>query len=109
MAQNSDPQIGGKIRRLRRQRHISQGDLAQSIGISASYLNLLEHNRRKITVPLLFKLSGYFGIEPGELAESDDSQLIGDLMETFGDDLFADSDLTNQEIRDLAFSNPVAV
>ena len=108
MAQNSDPQIGGKIRRLRRQRHITQGDLAQSIGISASYLNLLEHNRRKITVPLLFKISGYFGIEPGELAESDDSQLVGDLMETFGDDLFADSDLTNQEIRDLAFSNPVA-
>lgn len=108
MAQNSDPQIGGKIRRLRRQRHIAQADLAQSIGISASYLNLLEHNRRKITVPLLFKLSGYFGIEPGELAESDDSQLIGDLMEIFGDDLFADSDLTNQEIRDLAFSNPVA-
>ncbi|PCJ84433.1 MAG: XRE family transcriptional regulator [Hyphomicrobiales bacterium] len=104
----NEPQIGGKIRRLRRQRHLTQSDLAQSIGISASYLNLIEHNRRKITVPLLFKISGYFGIEPGELAESDDSQLIGDLMEIFGDDLFADSDVTNQEIRDLAFSNPVA-
>ncbi len=102
------PQIGGKIRRLRRQRHIAQADLAEAIGISASYLNLIEHNRRNITVPLLFKLAGYFGIEPGELAESDDSQLVGDLMEIFGDNLFADSDLTNQEIRDLAFSNPVA-
>lgn len=108
MTEKSDPQIGGKIRRLRRQRHIAQGDLAESIGISASYLNLIEHNRRKITVPLLFKISGYFGIEPGELAESDDSRLVGDLMELFGDDLFADSDLTNQDIRDLAFSNPVA-
>ncbi len=103
-----NPQIGGKIRRLRRQRHIAQADLAEAIGISASYLNLIEHNRRNITVPLLFKFAGYFGIEPGELAESDDSQLVGDLMEIFGDDLFADSDLTNQEIRDLAFSNPVA-
>lgn len=108
MGQMREPQIGGKVRRLRRQNHIAQADLAQSIGISASYLNLIEHNRRKITVPLLFKLSGYFGIEPGELAESDDSQLVGDLMEAFGDDLFADSDVTNQEIRDLAFSNPVA-
>lgn len=108
MATDSEPQIGGKIRRLRRQRHLSQADLADNIGISASYLNLIEHNRRKLTVPLLFKLAGYFGIEPGELAEGDDSRLVGDLMEIFGDDLFADSDLTNQDIRDLAFSNPVA-
>lgn len=103
-----EPQIGGKIRRLRRQRHVTQGDMAEALGISASYLNLIEHNRRKITVPLLFKIAGYFGIEPGELAESDDSQLVGDLMELFGDDLFVDADLTNQDIRDLAFSNPAA-
>ena len=108
MNSKENPQIGGKVRRLRRQRQVSQGDLAAALSISASYLNLIEHNRRKITVPLLFKFAGYFGIEPGELAQGDDAQLIGDLMELFGDDLFADSDLTNMEIRDLAFSNPVA-
>jgi len=106
--EKSSPQIGGKIRRLRRQKHVSQADLATAIGISASYLNLLEHNRRNITVPLLFKLAGHFGIEPGELVESDEGQLVGDLMELFGDDIFADTDLTNHEIRDLAFSNPTA-
>ncbi|MGJ8528694.1 helix-turn-helix domain-containing protein [Maritalea sp.] len=106
--EKSGPQIGGKIRRLRRQKHISQADLATALGISASYLNLLEHNRRNITVPLLFKLAGHFGIEPGELVESDEGQLVGDLMELFGDDIFADTDLTNHEIRDLAFSNPSA-
>jgi predicted transcriptional regulator/transcriptional regulator with XRE-family HTH domain len=105
---SGNPQIGGKIRRLRRQRQVSQADLAAAVGISASYLNLIEHNRRNITVPLLFKFAGFFGIEAGELADSDDSRLEGDLMEAFGDDIFADSDLTNQEIRDLAFSNPVA-
>lgn len=108
MTENPAPQIGGKIRRLRRQRRAAQNDVAAAIGISASYLNLIEHNRRNITVPLLFKIAGYFGIEPGELAESDDGQLAGDLMELFGDDIFVDSDLTNQEIRDLAFSNPAA-
>ncbi len=102
------PQIGGKIRRLRRQRRISQADLAATLAISPSYLNLIEHNRRKITVTLLFKFAGYFGIEAGELAQSDDSQLLGDLMELFGDDIFADCDLTNLDIRDLAFSNPLA-
>ncbi len=108
MNEDKQPQIGGKIRRLRRQRRISQNSLAQDLAISASYLNLIEHNRRKITVPLLFKIAGYFGIEPGELAESDDAQLVGDLMEVFGDDLFVDSDLTNQDIREFAFTNPVA-
>ncbi len=102
------PQIGGKIRRVRRQRHIAQAELAQSVGISASYLNLIEHNRRNITVPLLFKIAGYFGMEPGELADGDETQVVGDLMEAFGDDLFADIDLTNQEIRDLGHSNPTA-
>ncbi|GLQ16913.1 helix-turn-helix domain-containing protein [Maritalea porphyrae] len=106
--EKTGPQIGGKIRRLRRQKHTSQADLAAALGISASYLNLLEHNRRNITVPLLFKLAGHFGIEPGELVESDESQLTGDLMELFGDDIFADTDLTNHEIRDLASSNPTA-
>lgn len=103
-----EPQVGGKVRRLRRQRHLAQADLAEAVGISASYLNLIEHNRRKVTVPLLFKLAGYFGLEPGELVESDETQIAGDLMEAFSDELFADDDITNQEIRDLAFSNPVA-
>lgn len=103
-----EPQVGGKVRRLRRQRHLAQADLAAAVGISASYLNLIEHNRRRVTVPLLFKLAGYFGLEPGELVESDESQIASDLMEAFSDELFADDDVTNQEIRDFAHSNPVA-
>ena len=102
----ADIQIGGRIQRLRRQRKVTQAGLAEVLGISPSYLNLIEHNRRRITVPLLFKAAGYFGVEPGELAESDEPRLAGDLMELFGDDLFADCDLTNQDIRDLASTNP---
>ncbi|HTM79259.1 MAG TPA: helix-turn-helix domain-containing protein, partial [Devosia sp.] len=108
MKEPQDTQIGGRIRRLRRLRHLAQADLATALGISASYLNLIEHNRRKVTVPLLFSIAGYFGVEPGELVDSDEGRLAGDLMEAFGDDLFADSDLTNLEIRDLAQSNPAA-
>src|SRR5690606_25358339 len=101
-----EPQIGGRIRRLRRQARLTQADLAQRLGISASYLNLIEHNRRKVTVPLLFGIAGIFGIEPGELAESDDARLTGDLMELFGDEIFTEVDVTNQDIRDFAQANP---
>ncbi|MCJ8144558.1 short-chain fatty acyl-CoA regulator family protein [Ancylobacter sp. A5.8] len=104
----SEPRVGSRVQRLRRGKRISQADLAVALGISASYLNLIEHNRRRITVPLLMKLAGYFGIEPGELVENDESRLVGDLMELFGDELFAESGLTSQDVRDLAASNPSA-
>lgn len=106
MAEKSDPQIGSRIRRLRLQRRLSQTDLAAALGISISYLNLIEHNRRKITVPLLFKLAGYFGVEPADLVDGDEARIVGDLMEMFGEELFAESDLTNHDIRDFAHSNP---
>tara|TARA_R110000868_G_scaffold895_7_gene6822 strand:- start:1723 stop:3129 length:1407 start_codon:yes stop_codon:yes gene_type:complete len=108
MNEHADMQIGGRIKRLRRTRKLAQADLAAALGISASYLNLIEHNRRKVTVPLLFAIAGHFGVEPGELVDSDEGRLLGDLMEAFGDDIFADSDVTNLEIRDLAQANPAA-
>lgn len=101
-----DPRIGGRIQRLRRQKRMAQSQLAEQLGISASYLNLIEHNRRRITVPLLLKIAAQFGIEAGELVESDEPRLVGDLMEIFGDEMFAESGITNQDIRDFASSNP---
>jgi predicted transcriptional regulator/transcriptional regulator with XRE-family HTH domain len=103
---STSPLIGGKIRRLRRQRNMSQSDLAAALGISPSYLNLIEHNRRNVTVPLLLKIAGYFGLEINDLSESDEALLANDLMECFGDDIFADIDITNMDVRDLASSNP---
>jgi predicted transcriptional regulator/transcriptional regulator with XRE-family HTH domain len=102
----ADGQIGGRVRRLRRQRFLSQTELADRLGVSASYLNLIEHNRRRVTVPILMKLAAALGVEAGELAEADEQRLSGDLMEIFGDDVFTDLDLTNQDIRDLAANNP---
>mgnify|MGYP003647933901 FL=1 len=108
MEERADMQIGGRIKRLRRARKLAQADLALALGISPSYLNLIEHNRRKVTVPLLFAIAGHFGVEPGELVDSDEGRLLGDLMEAFGDEIFADSDVTNLDIRDLAQANPAA-
>ncbi|NBR41157.1 MAG: XRE family transcriptional regulator, partial [Alphaproteobacteria bacterium] len=50
------PMIGHKIRKLRGDLGLTQSDMAAAIGISASYLNLIEHNQRPVTVALLFKL-----------------------------------------------------
>lgn len=101
-------QVGGRIRRLRRARRVAQTDLATALGISASYLNLIEHNRRRVSVDLLFRIARHFGIEPGELADGDEAQLAGDLMEMYADELLADSEITNMEVKDFASSHPAA-
>ncbi len=106
LADDQAPKIGGKIRQLRRQRGMSQAELAQELSISASYLNLLEHNRRKITVPLLLKLAQKFGLEINDLSDSDEARLSGDLMEMLSDQIFGEVDVTNHEVRELANTSP---
>jgi predicted transcriptional regulator/transcriptional regulator with XRE-family HTH domain len=98
-------QMGGRVRRLRRQQGLSQAALAVELGISASYLNLIEHNRRNVTVPLLIKLAERFDLELSDIADGDEGRLNADLMEAFGDELFGDIDLTNADVRDLVTSN----
>lgn len=100
------PQIGGRIRQLRRQQAMSQANLARELGISASYLNLIEHNSRKLTVPLLLTLAQKFGLEISDLTASDEQRLSGDLMEMFSDELFGDIDLTNYDIKEFTNTSP---
>ena len=52
------PKIGGTVRRLRGEQKLSQVALATRLGISASYLNLIEHDQRAVTASLLIKLAG---------------------------------------------------
>lgn len=44
---------GTRIRALRTARRVGQADLARLAGISPSYLNLIEHNRRRASAPVL--------------------------------------------------------
>ena len=48
--------LGNKIRRLRQDRALTQQQMAEQLGISPSYLNLIKHNERPVTVAILLKL-----------------------------------------------------
>jgi transcriptional regulator with XRE-family HTH domain len=55
--------FGQKIRDLRRERGLSQKDMAEAIGVSAAYLSALEHGKRGApTWPMIQKIIGYFNI-----------------------------------------------
>ena len=42
--------VGHKLRRLRKEHGLTQAQMAEEIGISTSYLNLIERNQRPVTV-----------------------------------------------------------
>lgn len=72
---------GSRIRERRIMQGVKQGDLAKQIGISASYLNLIEHNRRRIGGKLLLALAAALEVEPQALTEGAEVALLGVLGE----------------------------
>ncbi len=66
---------GSRIRERRLARGLKQGDLAQAVGISPSYLNLIEHDHRRIGGKLLLALARVLGVEPSVLTEGADPGL----------------------------------
>jgi predicted transcriptional regulator/DNA-binding XRE family transcriptional regulator len=72
---------GARLRRLREDRTISQVDLARQLGISASYLNQIEHDARPLTVPVLIRITELFGVDTTFFAPHDTPRLVHDLRE----------------------------
>jgi transcriptional regulator with XRE-family HTH domain len=55
---------GTRIRERRLARGLRQAELARSVGVSASYLNLIEHNRRRVGDELLNRFARALGVQP---------------------------------------------
>ncbi|MFC3058109.1 helix-turn-helix transcriptional regulator [Paenirhodobacter populi] len=70
---------GTRIRERRTILRIRQADLARSVGISPAYLNLIEHNRRRIGAPLLAQLAEALGTSAVALAEGAEAILFDGL------------------------------
>jgi len=67
---------GSRIREKRLDLNLKQAAVAEAVGISPSYLNLIEHNRRRIGGKLLNDLATVLGVDTGRLTEGADSDLL---------------------------------
>ncbi|CTQ32104.1 helix-turn-helix transcriptional regulator [Jannaschia rubra] len=67
---------GSRIRERRLSLSVKQTDLAARAGISPSYLNLIEHNRRAIGGGLLTRLAEALDVDRAALAEDGDAALV---------------------------------
>jgi predicted transcriptional regulator/DNA-binding XRE family transcriptional regulator len=101
-------QIGRTVRRLRTERSLSQQALANRLGISASYLNLIEHNQRTVSGNLLIKLSETLRLDLAMLSGAEERQLEVGLREAFADPLLGGDAVPEPEISALAGSSPNA-
>ena len=82
--------IGSRLRQLRRELGLTQVAMAESLGISASYVNMLEKNQRSLSVPVLMALSSQYGIDWQDVVPNNTSSLLSDLRTAIQDPLFED-------------------
>lgn len=84
MQKVSDPKqqdsgVGARIRRRRLELGVKQSALAKKLGISAAYLNLIEHDRRRIGGRLLTQAADVLDIVPARLAQGAAGALVDEL------------------------------
>jgi hypothetical protein len=72
---------GTRIRERRTLLGWKQADLAARVGISPAYLNLIEHNRRRVGAGLLVRLAEAIGAEVGALEEGSEAPVFEGLRE----------------------------
>jgi predicted transcriptional regulator/transcriptional regulator with XRE-family HTH domain len=100
--------LGPKIRRLRQERKLTQQQMAERLGISPSYLNLIEHDERPVTVALLLKLGQAFDVDLQELSDDPERRLAASLREVFADAGLGAAEVDAEEIRRLVANAPKA-
>jgi len=101
--------IGPHLRRLRTERGETQAAMARALGISASYVNLLENNERSVSVAVLLRLFEAYGVDWRQIAEDDGSAQLAELRAVMQGPLFADSRPDLTELRAALVHAPMLV
>ncbi|RFC62088.1 XRE family transcriptional regulator [Fulvimarina endophytica] len=98
---------GPRIRRIRHGLSLTQTAMAEELGISPSYLNLIERNQRPLTVQLVLKLSQTYDIDLGDLRGGED-ETLSELKTLFSDPLLSGEIAGDQELGEIADAAPNA-
>ncbi len=98
--------IGRTVRRLRLEKGMAQQGLAGRLGISASYLNLIEHDQRAVTASLLIKLTEVLQVDLASLSGVREKALQTGLQEVLRDPLLGLDVVPEAEVAQLAGGAP---
>jgi predicted transcriptional regulator/transcriptional regulator with XRE-family HTH domain len=105
MPANQRLYVGPSIRRIRRDRGLTQADMAADLDISPSYIALLERNHRPLSAELLLRLAQTYSIDLSTLADTGSDDAVR-LQTVLKDPIFADIELPSLEIADVVTNFP---
>ncbi|NMA99589.1 MAG: DUF2083 domain-containing protein [Phyllobacteriaceae bacterium] len=100
--------IGFRISNKRKSLKISQAALARLVGISPSYLNLIENNKRDIGGALLQRVAHHLQIEIDDLTGDAEHKLLSDLEEAYADPMVESLPFQPDERRQLVAQYPAS-
>ncbi|WKL57094.1 short-chain fatty acyl-CoA regulator family protein [Asticcacaulis sp. ZE23SCel15] len=98
--------LGGRFKRLRGDLGLTQTQMAQDLGVSASYLNHIERNQRPVTAQVLLKLAATYDLDMRTFTSEADPAGEAHLSEVLADPMFADLKVPRREIADLVANAP---
>ncbi|MEM9195785.1 MAG: helix-turn-helix domain-containing protein, partial [Myxococcota bacterium] len=95
--------MGQRLRALRLEKGIQQGEAARRLSISPAYLSLMESGRRAIHLPLLIKMLGLYGITMESFMASVGETRVDDgLAELVSDPLLRSLSLSETDLSSLS-------
>ena len=97
---------GHKIREKRQKKNIRSKVLAQKLAIDASFLSLIEHNRRVPNSNLLLKICEELELDNKDLIENTDPGLENKVKDIVKISLLEDLDIRPDEAEEIARINP---
>lgn len=101
--------IGPHLRRLRGEKGQTQSQMAKALGISPTYVNLLENNQRSVSVAILLRVFEAYGVDWRDIAKDDDAVHLADLKAVMQDPLFGAERPDLQQMRAALVHSPALV
>jgi predicted transcriptional regulator len=98
--------LGARLKRLRRDLGVTQMRMAEDLGLSASYLNLLERNQRPVTAQVLLRLAESYDLDLRSLSNDAQGSGATGLSEVFADQMFRDLGVARHELTEVAENAP---
>lgn len=98
--------LGPRLRRLRRNLGLTQPAMATDLGVSVSYVSLIESNQRPLTADMLLRLARTYKIDLSDFAGDAGESFGKRLQEILRDPLFADIDIPALQASDVATNYP---
>lgn len=98
--------LGPRLRRLRKDLGLTQATMANDVGISPSYIALMERNQRPVTAEVLIRLAKAYTIDLSSLTEDKGPSLTNRLKATMKDPIFTDIEISPVELTDVLSNFP---